>query len=421
MTNEVELVPYLVDHPFDPSTLYFKIALILLLSASMIVTAVSFLRFRIKKKQAEYEKLIGVLGISNDEAEFSTRAIGEEYASGDYVLPVTFATIVCLFGFSSLLFGADMVSLNPSKSNMVLTGMLTKSSAELQQLRWQSQLVLSMAFLGAFIWSMQNIIRRLITGDLSPSTYYSTGLRMIFASLLSLILSFFLEVFPTANYTREIMPVIAFLTGMLPDNVLVYLRERISIFSNHNNERCHDLPLQMIEGINIFHKVRLGEVGIDNAQNLAEANVIELLLKTPFNPNQLIDWIAQARLYIYFKENIEELRKIGIRTIFDLRTLCDNKDQLNRLTEKVDIPEWSLEIICRRLRADKGVVRLYQFHNSLSTMDGYDRRVGHSNNLQDSQLAKIDSGTKEGAGQNDDQGLMDATREASNSMINLPH
>jgi hypothetical protein len=59
----------------------------------------------------------------------------------------------------------------------------------------------------------------------------------------------------------------------------------------------------MIEGINVFHKVRLGEVGIDNVQNLAEANVIGLLLKTPFNPSQLIDWIAQAKLYLYFKDD----------------------------------------------------------------------------------------------------------------------
>lgn len=379
---KVELVAYVVDDPFVSSTRYFKIALVLLLSAFMIVTAVSFLRFRIKKKEAEYKKLIRVLGISDNEVDFSARAISEEYASGDYLLPVTFATTVCLFGFSTLLFGADMVSLNPGKSNMILTGMFTKSPAEMQQLRWQSQLVLSMAFAGAFIWSAQNVIRRLITGDLSPSTYYSAGLRMVFASLLSLMLSFFLEVFPTADYTKEILPVIAFLTGMLPDNALVYLRERIPIFSDHNNERCHDLPLQMIEGINMFHKVRLSEVGIDNAQNLAEANVIELLLKTPFNPNQLIDWITQAKLYIYFKEDIEKLRRIGIRTIFDLRALCDNKEQLTQLAEELQISKLSLEMICGRLRADKGVARLYQFHGLLSAMD--------------------------------------VTREASNSMENLP-
>lgn len=365
----MEIVSYVVDEPFAESTRYFKIALVAFLSTFMIFSAVSFLLFRIKKKEAEYEKLVRVLGISNNEVEFSTRAIGEEYASGDYLLPLAFVTTVCLFGFSMLLFGADLVSLNPGKSNMLLTGMFARPPADMQQLRWQSQFVLTMAFVGAFVWSTQNVIRRLITGDLSPSTYYSAGLRMIFASLLSLMLSFFLEVFPTAEYTKEALPVMAFLTGMLPDNALIYLRERFRIFSENSNDRSHDLPLQMIEGINMFHKVRLGEVGIDNAQNLAEANVIELFLKTPFNPSQLVDWVAQAKLYVYFKEDIEKLRRIGIRTIFDLCPLCEHQEQLAQLAEEVQISKLSLEMICGRLRADNGVARLYQFHGLLSTMD----------------------------------------------------
>jgi hypothetical protein len=310
-----------------------------------------------------------MFGISDDEVEFSVRAISEEYATGDYLLPVGFVTTICLFGFGSLLFGADLVSANPGKANMVLTGMFTKSPHEMQQLRWQSQLVLSMAFAGAFIWSAQNIIRRLITGDLMPSVYYSAGLRMIFASLLSLMLSFFLAVFPTANYTREILPVIAFLTGMLPDNALAYLSERIHIFSDRDKEKCHDLPLQMIEGINVFHKVRLGEVGIDNVQNLAEANVIGLLLKMPFNPSQLIDWIAQAKLYLYFKDDIKKLRRIGIRTIFDLRNPYGSKEQIAQIAEETQVSQLSLEMVCERIVEDKGIMKLFEFRSLLSAVD----------------------------------------------------
>src|SRR6266487_5574137 len=89
---------------------------------------------------------------------------------------------------------------------------------------------------------------------------------------------------------------------------------------DHCINRADDLPLEMIEGINIAHKIRLNEIGIDNAQNLAEANLLELLIRTPFKPRLLIDWIGQARLYIYFKNDIVNLRKSGIRTIIDLKT-----------------------------------------------------------------------------------------------------
>ena len=70
--------------------------------------------------------------------------------------------------------------------------------------------------------------------------------------------------------------------------------------------------------MNRHHAVRLGEVGIDNGQNLAEANVVELILKTPFGPDQLLDWIAQARLYVYVKDEIRVLRRYGVRNALDL-------------------------------------------------------------------------------------------------------
>ena len=101
---------------------------------------------------------------------------------------------------------------------------------------------------------------------------------MIFASLVALVLSWFLKDLPGREHT---LPVIAFLTGMLPEQAVLYLQDKSKIFSNTGAMRSRELPLTMIEGINTFHKVRLGEVAIDNSQNLAEANLIELLLRTP--------------------------------------------------------------------------------------------------------------------------------------------
>jgi hypothetical protein len=335
----------------------------------MIVTAYSFLHFRLKKKEMEYCELLNALGVMDKEIKLSSRAVSQEYAIGDYWLPVTFATAVCVLGFYSLLFGADMVSGHYGKPNMLLTGMVMKSTDEMQELRWQSQLVLCLAFIGAFIWSAQNIIRRLIAGDLTPGTYYSSALRMVFASLLSLMLSYTLETLPTAGYTRESLPVIAFLSGMLPDNTFAYLKERVSTFIKTGMKMSHDLPLEMIEGINVFHKLRLSEVGIDNAQNLAEANLIELVLKTPFNPSQLIDWIAQAKLYVYFKDNIDRLRALGIRTVFDLHSLCDDEERLALLAEEGKISKVGLNIVCGRLKDDETTLRLFEFRRKLSAME----------------------------------------------------
>ena len=186
----------------------------------MIVTAVSFLRFRIKKRESDYHRIINALGIDNNDARLATNNISEEYAHCDYYLPVLFSTVTSMFGFAALLFGQELVTMHMGKPNLVLTGAIFSGDPEaIQQLRWQSMLVLAMASMGAFVWSMQNIIRRLIAGDLTPATYYNAALRIIFAAFLSLLLSFLLESMPAQEYTRKILPVVAFLTGMLPEQV----------------------------------------------------------------------------------------------------------------------------------------------------------------------------------------------------------
>lgn len=349
-------------------TMAFKFGLTVLLSSFMLATAVSFLKFRIKKRESDYRRIIRTLHIAEDEARFSTRSISEEYAPQDYFLPVAFVTVTSLFGFAALFFGQELVTANVGKPNIVLTGVATGSTDKLQLLRQQSMVVLTMAFIGAFMWSAQAIIRRLIAGDLSPSTYYSAAVRMLFATVLSLMLSFLLESTPTRDYTREMLPVVAFLTGMLPEQAMVYLRDRVAIFSRRSEDSAYKFPLMMIEGINAFHRVRLSEVGIDNAQNLAEANIIELLLKTPFNPCQLIDWIAQAKLYVYFKSDIEALRRIGVRTIFDLRHVCGDEQKVEQLAQAAQVSGISLTVVCNRMMEDQSIMRLFEFDRKLNVM-----------------------------------------------------
>ena len=356
------------------TVLFSKSVLVLVLSSFMIATAVSFLRVRLEKKEAQFKNIIRVLGIPEDEARLITPAVRDEYSARDYLLPVGFATLVCLSGFIAYIFGADLVSIHPSKPDLVLSGAAVRDDAvpdgTLYYLRMRSMLVISLAFIGAFIWAARDIVRRLIAGDLTPSAYYSAGLRMVYAALLSLMLSFLLKVLPFPH-SGDLLPVVAFLAGMLPDQALVYLREKIPIFSR-SAKASDELPLEMIEGMNGFHAVRLGEVGIDNAQNLAEANILELLLKTPFNAAQLIDWIAQAKLYTYVKADIEKLRRVGIRTVFDLKGACGVREQLLRIAAEVGASELALSLVYAQIKDDRGIERLFEFRTLLGAV-GADR------------------------------------------------
>ena len=182
------------------------------------------------------------------------------------------------------------------------------------------------------------------------------------------MLSFLLKALPTADYTTEILPVIAFLTGMMPEQALYYIRNKFSIFSDKSTLKADSLPLNMIEGINMFHQLRLGEVGVDNAQNLAEANIIELLIKTPFNANQLVDWIAQAQLYVYFKADIEKLREVGVRSIFDIVRIGKNEELLSEISETRNVSRVALSMVCAKVHADDAIVRLLRLKQALSAI-----------------------------------------------------
>jgi hypothetical protein len=350
------------------TNLLLKLLLDFVMSSFIAATALSFLLVRLRKKEAQFAGIISVLGLGEEEVRVFSHTVRDEYSGRDYVLPVLFTSLVSVAGFTALFFGADLVTYNAEKPNLLLTaGYSNSDPGKITALRFQSMLVLTLAFVGAFIWSAREIIRRLVSGDLTPSVYYSAGMRVIFASLLSLMILFLNSAMPFAEYTSALVPVVAFLTGMLPDQAMIYLRSRIPMFSAVTQSAA-ELPLEMIEGVNAFHKVRLGEVGIDNAQNLAEANLVELLLKTPFTATQLIDWIAQAKLYLMVKDDIGKLRGIGIRTILDFMSVAKDPERLRAIAQEAQVSELALGLIQTGVAQDASVTRLGYFRTRLGAL-----------------------------------------------------
>jgi hypothetical protein len=62
-----------------------------------------------------------------------------------------------------------------------------------------SVVAISILFLGAYIWSIQYIFRRMMTLDLPPGAYYSVGSRMVYSVFVAVILQHFMSAYVGAN------------------------------------------------------------------------------------------------------------------------------------------------------------------------------------------------------------------------------
>lgn len=347
---------------------------VLIFSLFIFLSALSFVRSKRRHARLNLERLCSFLHI-NAGRSYTEQRIGLTRMSfWDYLIPVTFATSVTALGSACLLFSSELAI--TSQPNIVLGGSrvldmplgvytgvdasgsitrtpLSRGSAP-HTLQSQAYTAGIWAWLGAFLWSMNSIVRRVSTGDLTPNAYYSSGIRMIlgpFLAILTFHLAFgqFVSLEGSdSNFSAyvSLLPALGFVMGTFPQRWLDYVvslvedrvssrRLQLGLTSEGDAEgprkdaqafrRAHRLPLEMLQGMNSYHEMRFVELGIDNAQNLAMADVLELLVMTPFEPITLIDWMAQARLYVHFRDDVELLRGLGVRTAFDLEAVVTDK------------------------------------------------------------------------------------------------
>ncbi len=335
-----------------------KIIIILIIGSFMPLAVITYFRVFLQKKRKEYNKTLAELGINSE------KRIEDYYTPSKYILPVGFVSIICLLAISAFTF-ADVYAAE-IKDSLLLTGTFFGSAKT--GLIYQSLAVLMMAFLGGFLWSAQNIIRRLIARDLSPSVFYSAGIRIILASTVALVLSFLIGEESSTNFInfRSSLSAIALLTGMFPERILQYLIKLYQRYFSPDHLNDEVLSLYNVEGISLQHKERLEEIGIDNAQNLATASLTGLLIETPFGARMLLDWIGQAKLLCYAKENMPLLRQAGIRTVYDLLKGDKSAEALREISDAVGVETPLLQVIHGQIVDDIGIRTLYRFQHGVN-------------------------------------------------------
>lgn len=174
-------------------------------------------------------------------------------------------------------------------------------------------------FLGAYIFSVGALVSQYINDDLQPRYYAAMTNRYLMVLSLSWLLRLSETVIPNINPTNILF--VAFFIGLFPTVGLRLFQRTVRmalglVFRGFDEPQ----PLSDIDGINALVEDRLALEGIENLQNLASANIVDLMLKTRYPVEQIIDWIDQALLQIHARERYEHFRKSGLRTATDFLT-----------------------------------------------------------------------------------------------------
>jgi tetratricopeptide (TPR) repeat protein len=169
-------------------------------------------------------------------------------------------------------------------------------------------------FLGAYVFGISSLVRQFVTDDLQPRYYASLTVRFVTVIALSWLVSLIL---PAESTQREAL-LTAFFIGLFPATGLRLIQRVVTAIIGMVSQGFNEpLPLSQLDGLNAYHEDRLLLEGIENMQNLASANTVDLMLHTRFTVEQIIDWMDQALLQIHTRDRFEDFRRSGLRTATD--------------------------------------------------------------------------------------------------------
>lgn len=209
-------------------------------------------------------------------------------------------------------------------ANVLLLGPFIERYAEGTLDDFYHQLVISLTafqfgFLGAYVYFVTSLLRSYFTIDLSTHTVVAGTIRMVTSSVLALVLSFALPGLVAGDAEGDTflrtLPVFAFFIGYFPNRGLLWLERMGTKMLGLGRRKYRQTLLSNLTGISSAHEVRFEREGLDNVENLAHADALELAVRTGFGYAQLRDWIGEARLRLAMGADFELFaQKTWLRT-----------------------------------------------------------------------------------------------------------
>ena len=200
---------------------------------------------------------------------------------------------------------------------------------------------ITFGFLGALIFCFSDTINRYNNVDLYPKVYVFYIIRFIIACSLAVALSSFIM----TDFSVILAPFIFFGIGYFPERAIKYMDDKMTQYLGIESSEYEPMPLTLVQGLSPEKAFRLREIGIVDVQHLAMADIEFLEKNLPYNRELLCDWMAQSILYLQFPNHVELLRKLGIRTILQLKELDLSSPPVQKQVEHQNIEKKELEQI----------------------------------------------------------------------------
>jgi hypothetical protein len=303
-----------------------------------VETSLMFAR-RVKSYLDRFSAVYGTLPaetvnsfIANVQGTDDAQTLNADAVTGELFSSFELKTVLPVFGSSALIAMGWMMVLPPypmpplSETLSILAKSYVGDEA---WYLWAAEPVLvpaAFAFLGAYFFSLQMLIKRFTRRDLGPNAYNAVSMRIILATLGVWVAAQWFHLADKVPTGHGTVFILSFAVGAFPliiwqlvANVLKRLPGAFLALPNLTGTQ----PLSRVDGLSVWHEARLDEEDIENVPNLATADIVELTLNTKIAPNRIIDWIDQSMLLMVLppapKEGAQTwigtvLRDNGIRT-----------------------------------------------------------------------------------------------------------
>jgi hypothetical protein len=168
--------------------------------------------------------------------------------------------------------------------------------------------VAAIAFIGAYLALFNWLLNQINNNDIYPISFHYFSVWLITAMTLAAVMRHFAIVFNISE--SAVLLVIALAIGAAPAPFFTafihWAFGRLNISGDKEDPGRVNMPsnlnLLMIDGLANEKIDRLAELGISDAQVLSCQNPLILWVRLPYELTLIIDWIAQAQLYVCLRE-----------------------------------------------------------------------------------------------------------------------